>query len=170
MTSLGPNEYHPFYWLVIYSNLHKPKINAPEYIWFIAYWSPENNLLIPRCCSSKEYVQACCWITKKNNLGSKLDKLISNWCQTDNCFMGGGGGGGGYAAIFVTKTGHPTYCCEVFMTWINLHFRFNLGWDLAHCSPWRECPQISKSYFSWLSRLAKLAGLHCLTPLLRFRA
>ena len=33
------------------------------------------------------------------------------------------------------------------MIWINLHFRFNFGWDLAHCSPSRECPQISKSFF-----------------------
>ena len=33
------------------------------------------------------------------------------------------------------------------MIWINLHFRFNLEWDLAHCSSLRECPQISKSYF-----------------------
>ena len=39
------------------------------------------------------------------NVKSKLDKLISNWCQIDNCFMGG------MTAISVTKTGPPSYCC-----------------------------------------------------------
>ena len=146
MTSLGPNDCHPFYWLGIYSNLHKPKINAPENIWFIADWSPENNLRIPRCCFSKEYVHTCCWITKKKkNLGSKLDKLISNWCQIDNCFMGG----------YDSHICHQDWYLRLLL--LNSHylvlqvqFSHNLEgtWHIAHLQNW---PKKWSIYYSSLS-------------------
>ena len=59
----------------------------------------------PGVVSPKNMFTHAAELLKKNNLRSKLDKLISNLCQIDHCFMGG------MTAISVTKTDPRSYCC-----------------------------------------------------------
>ena len=106
MTSLGPNDCHPFCWLGIYSKLHKPKIKMHLKTFGSSQIEAQKTIYsFPGVVSPKSIFTHAAELLKKKNLGSKLDKLISNGCQIDNCYMGG------MIAISVTKIGIYGCCC-----------------------------------------------------------